>query len=200
MDKVVYYFESSLNYVLSNEAIIIIMTTIFILKIKNLSTNIYYRALTNFVGTFFHELAHFCIALIFLKIPKKISVIPKREGDMHVYGSVSIDYEDYNLINRTPIALAPLIIYPLFVFNPYVKSEYFSFMGNSVYSRILFLYLIIVLIINAIPSKTDFKLAFSSSLIFWLLLIMGFYYQDYITLDEVKNKLIELFYFFKGQL
>lgn len=177
-NDIVEYLEKSTNSLFSVEAMLLIVFTLIANRIRLFSTNLYYRAFTNLLGTLFHELAHFLVAIIFLKIPKSISIWPKKESqDYHNYGRVEISYDDLNIINQTPISLAPILIMPFIVLNESVIKWCEITFGNSLASKLLFAYLMIVLITNSLPSSSDLKSAFfCKSFFLWSLIISLFFY------------------------
>lgn len=176
----------SLRNINSIEVIFLVCMTLFLNKIRILSSNLYYRAFTNFLGTLFHELAHFFMAVFFLKIPSSISVMPYREGNIHNYGRVTITYDKLNLYNTFPINIAPILIIPTILLNPYFVEFYFYFASSSIISKFIFLYIVIVLATNAIPSSSDLRNGFySASFLFWLSVSCIFYFQNYVTLAEI---------------
>lgn len=180
---------SLVNKAMSNvgsiETTVIIMTVLFYRKTINYWNNLYYLAFTNFIGTLFHELAHFTMALCLFKIPKSISVIPKKEGDYHNYGRVNINIDSLNIINKFPISIAPLFIFPLILFNNDFYRFYYTFFGDTIISNAVMIYIIIVLSTNAFPSITDIKMAIGPSMVLWILIIAGLYYQSYINMVDI---------------
>lgn len=191
---------SLINKAMSNvgsiETTVIIMTVLLYRKTINYWNNLYYLAFTNFIGTLFHELAHFCMALFLFKIPKSISVIPKKEGDYHNYGRVTINIDNLNIINKFPISIAPLFIFPLILFNNDFYKYYYTFFGDTIISNAVMIYIIIVLSTNAFPSITDIKMAIGPSMVLWILIIAVLYYQTYFdvihTWYVIKHSFLEV--------
>lgn len=186
LNELISYFTISIVNTGSKEIILIVIITLMFNKIRVFSDHIYYRAFTNLIGTLFHELAHFFVAVIFCKIPKSISIIPYSDGNMHNYGRIEVKYSDLNLLNTFPINIAPILIIPTIVLNQYFIDLYFKFASYSLVSNLIFLYLIIVLVTNAIPSRSDLVNGFgSASFLFWVTISVLFYYQQLITLDVI---------------
>lgn len=179
-NEIITYLDNSTNSLFSIEAMLLIVFTLIANRIRVFSTNLYYRAFTNLLGTLFHELAHFLVAIIFLKIPKSISIWPKKEGEnYHNYGRVEIKYEDLNIFNQTPISLAPILITPLIVLNESVVNWCALTFGGSLASKLLFAYLMIVLITNSLPSSSDLKSAFfCKSFFLWSFIVFLVFYFD----------------------
>ena len=177
------------QFEINNTVILIMIFTLIAQRIRTLYSNIYYVALSNFVGTVFHELAHFCMALIFFKIPTSFSVIPRSEDRKYELGRVELKYNDMNILNQFPIAMAPLMIFPLVIFNTTVHEIYFLTFGESLISKLVMIYLLIVLIVNSLPSSADLRLAASGSFVFWAFLTILYLNQDYFNINDVYNYL-----------
>lgn len=184
---------------INNGIIIIMIITLIAQRIRTFYSNIYYVAFSNFVGTVFHELAHFCMALIFLKIPISISVLPKSQDRKYELGRVELRYKDFNILNQFPIAIAPLMIYPLVIFNTTIHEIYFDTFGDSLLSKLVMIYLLIVLIVNSLPSSVDLKLAFSMSLILWTIVPILYFNQNYFNVNEIITYLKELYTLFERE-
>ena len=70
-------------------------------------------SLVTFPGTFAHELAHYLVGKILFASPSLPRLIPKRQGDHWVMGSVSFVP---TILNSIPIAFAPLLLCPMGLF------------------------------------------------------------------------------------
>lgn len=186
--------EFSSNNLFTIEAMLLIIFTLLANKIRLFSTNLYYRAFTNILGTLFHELAHFIMALCFFKIPKSISIWPKKENvNYHNYGRIEIAYGDLNMFNQTPISLAPILIIPLIVLNENILSWSMEICGDSIICKCIFTYLMVVLITNSLPSKSDLHSAFiSKSFLFWLFLISTILILKELNIVDVIALIIEI--------
>lgn len=66
-----------------------------------------------FPGVVIHELAHFFVAFLLLANPESINLVPKREGDRWILGSVRFEASWWS---AGPAALAPLYILPCVIY------------------------------------------------------------------------------------
>lgn len=178
-------FLSTFSHVGNIETAIIVISVLFYRSLINYWNNIYYLAFTNFMGTLFHELAHFFMALIFLKVPSSLTLVPKQEGNYYNFGSVSLSIDKLNIINKFPISIAPIFIFPLILLNEDFYFLFYKLFGNSLYSNIFMIYLMVVLSLNAFPSTTDIRNAIGPSLVLWVGIIAGLYYQTYFDLGHI---------------
>ena len=71
-------------------------------------------------GTASHELCHWLVALVLGAKPSFPSIIPKREGNTWVLGSVSASH---HILTRLPIALAPFVLLPLGIWYAVSHSD-----------------------------------------------------------------------------
>lgn len=113
-------------------------------------------SLVNIPGTILHEIAHFMVGLVLNAKPASFNLLPKRRDNVYVMGSVG--FRNIKFYNAFPSAMAPLLLLPL----AYWLNEYF--LVTTIWRYIFFILLETVIIENAIPSATDFKVAFSSPL------------------------------------
>lgn len=165
--------EKYLHDLLVNNLFVFVFVVILIERIRRRAfRNIYTAWLFYLLGTFLHEMAHFMVSLLTYGKPESFSIIPKREGNSYIFGSVTST--NLKWYNKFLVSLAPLLILPLvYVFDMY----YFSYFEDTFYTQLLYIFLIVVLIDNSIPSSTDFKIAFSGySYVFWLSLIFVLFY------------------------
>ena len=125
--------------------------------------------LTNIMGVFFHEAAHAIVSLVLFAKPKRFSIIPKKmetkNGKAYVLGHVI--FSNTKWYNAFPSAMAPLLLLFIAVF---VENHFWDYFEKNFYSFLIYTYLLIVFIVNAIPSSQDFKVAFSNiiGVIFWV--------------------------------
>lgn len=170
-----------LNFAIENKIFFTTLMTISIMRFKHLSkTNNYFAALVYFIGTFFHELSHYIVALITtMKIPKRVSLLPKVENingkKTIVLGYVEISKENVNIFNAFLIAMAPLIL----LYLAYLVSKYFFIFYTNYYQinllgYFLYLFLITTLIVNSVPSSADFKMAKTHGSIYLYLILFIF--------------------------
>lgn len=183
------YHNILLNFVIDNKIFVTVFMTIIIVKFKYLSqTNSYSAALAHFIGTFFHELAHYIIAIITtFRIPTKISLFPKIEkinGKKTILlGYVDINKDHLNILNACLIAMAPLILlYLAYLVSKYFFTFYIEWFEINIGSYLLYLFLITTLIVNSVPSSADFKMARYKGSIYLYILLIIFAHFIYINL------------------
>lgn len=157
-------FYSDLNYLLiflnQHSSIVIISFVIFIQRIKlKFYSNVYSAAIIHIFATFLHELAHFIVGFITNAKPTKFTIFPKKSGDYYIYGSVTL--RNLTKYNAMPTAMAPLLMFYLSYWFDVNFFKYFEFTALSFLS---FIFIMTLLIENAIPSSQDFKVMFSKPL------------------------------------
>ena len=98
------------DLLLENQLFFSIFFSVLIIKAKYFSyKNIYIAGFVHIVGTFFHELSHYLVAIITtLKFPGGFSIFPKREGGKIVFGYVEIEKNRLNIVNSFLIGMSPL--------------------------------------------------------------------------------------------
>ncbi|MBR2136344.1 MAG: hypothetical protein IJ852_00080 [Alphaproteobacteria bacterium] len=165
--------SQSLLNTLIHDRFILMCLVLFLLRFKYATyKNIFLTALINIPGTILHELAHFLIGFLLNAQPTSFSLFPKKSGNAYVTGSVS--FRHIKFYNAFPSAMAPLLLLPIaYWFDKY----YFANVHTTVWNYLFYVLLQTVLIENAIPSHTDFKVAFSSlsGTVFYTLLIIGIF-------------------------
>lgn len=113
------------------------------------------HSLINLPATIAHEAAHLVMALITLAKPVSFSIIPRRDGNTWVFGSVQC--ARLTQFNAFPVAMAPLLL----LLIPYILSENLKGMPLSA-PEVATIYLATALVcLAAIPSGQDFKVAAS---------------------------------------
>ena len=154
------HFYEPLNYLIISYFVFYFFIKFFYFKFILIYT---------FIGTVFHELAHFSMGVTFYAKPVWFSLIPKRNGDSYVLGSV--EFENIRFYNALPVALAPLVL------NFFAYQLYFYSLSLDIHFKIAFSFLIFNLIISSIPSSTDIKVILNkfSSIIFYILIILVYY-------------------------
>ena len=147
--------------------------------------NMYLSGIVYFLGTFFHELAHYIMALITtFKLPGQISIFPKSEvvnGRKTItLGYVEVRNSSLNILNAFLIGMAPLsLLYLAYIVSKYFFIYYGIWFEVGIIAYILQSFLMATLIINSVPSRADLILARTKgSLYFYiviLLLIVSFW-------------------------
>lgn len=167
-----------LNLLVGNQTLFYILCTVLIVKIKEYSkTSVSKVAITYIIGTFLHELTHYLVAFILtFRKPKTISIFPEEIKDKnrkwYILGYVDIDENYLNTFNRFPIAFAPLL---LIVICYYISKDYLFIYSHyfqiSFISMIFYIFLVVTVFVNSIPSSADLKLSLKQgSLYFWLVI------------------------------
>lgn len=157
--------------------------------IKRSSSNLLASWIANIIGTIFHEVSHFLVGKILLAKPTDFSLVPHKveESGRKYYVLGHVSFSKLNWFNSLPVAMAPLL---LLLIAYYVENNYWKLVEYSFWNFIIFTYLLIVFIINAIPSRQDYKVAFDSlfGLLFWVTLIT----VSICYFEEVQNFIILL--------
>lgn len=146
----------TLHVFVSNRFLMILLVIVLLKAKYTTYSNIYLSALVNIPGTFLHESAHFLVGLILNAYPTRFDLFPKKSGDSYVMGSVG--FRNIQFYNAVPAALAPLL---LLIAGYYFNVWFFENVEITYISYIGYVFLQTVIIENAVPSTTDFKVAFS---------------------------------------
>ncbi len=127
-------------------------------------------SLINIPGTFLHETAHFLVGFVLNARPTSFTLFPKKSGDAYVMGSVG--FKNIKFYNALPSALAPLA---LLVVGFYFNRWFFANIHLNLWTYFAYIVLQTIIIENALPSSTDFKVAFGNlvGVIFYGVLIVA---------------------------
>lgn len=181
--------KSLLFFIKENLIFFYIIATIVIVYIKEASkTNIRTASIVYIVGTFFHELAHYVVAWITtLSMPNKMSIIPTEERNgtkkWYTLGYVSISNSKLNTLNAFPIAFAPLtLLYLSYIMYENFFTYYTNYFEITSLSMILYVFLIVTLVVNSIPSRADIEMSKTkgSHLLWITILSASIYYKGFI--------------------
>ncbi|OSM04787.1 hypothetical protein [Magnetofaba australis] len=147
-------------------------------RIRRLTAvNRFLLAAVNLLGTALHELAHFLVGLLLNARPTGFSLWPKPALDGGtVLGSVS--FRNLRFYNRFATAMAPTaLIYLAWLFD----QRFFQEVEQTIPNLLLYIAVMVLLLENAIPSTTDFRLAFANlgSLLFTALLALPFLFPSW---------------------
>lgn len=114
--------------------------------------------LFNLMGTFLHETSHLLTAVLFNGKPSRFSLIPKRQGDDWLLGSVEV--KNLRWYNAMPIAFAPLLLF----LGAYFLDGWYSALpiAKTIWTDLGYLFGLVILVDNAIPSTQDIKVALSN--------------------------------------
>lgn len=115
-------------------------------------------------GTFCHELCHLCVGTPLRGRPQRFTVLPKREGQGYVMGSVA--FTNVRWYNAFFLGMAPLLLLPLaYGLLVWRLQGHPTLNGREAF----ILYLIANLIYASLPSWQDCRIA-ARSPVGWLLL------------------------------
>lgn len=149
-----------LSWIINNR-FFMIMFVIILLRFKYTTySNLWLSALINIPGTILHETMHFIVGLFLNAHPTSYNIIPKKDGfGNYVLGSVG--FRNITFYNAIPSALAPLFLLPM---GYYLNVWYFKNFDITIFNYVIYILLQTIIIENAMPSSTDFKVAFSNPL------------------------------------
>ena len=172
-------YSTVFNFIKNNQILFTVFITILILKMKEISkVNIYLSGIVYFLGTFFHELAHYIIAIITtFRLPGRISLFPKYEivngRRVIALGYVEVKNSSLNILNAFPIGMAPLILlYLAYIVSKYFFIYYGIWFEVGIIAYILQSFLMATLIINSVPSRADLILARTKGSLYFYIVIL----------------------------
>ena len=172
-------YSAVLNFIKTNQVLFTVFITILILKMKEISkANVYLSGIIYLLGTFFHELAHYIMALITtFKLPGQISIFPKSEvvnGRKTItLGYVEVRNSSLNILNAFPIGMAPLLLlYLAYIVSKYFFIYYGIWFEVGIIAYILQSFLMATLIINSVPSRADLILARTKGSLYFYIVIL----------------------------
>ena len=147
----------TINWVVNNRFLMIILV-IVLLKFKySTYSSMWLSALINIPGTILHETMHFMVGLFMNAKPTSYDLVPRRDAfGNYIMGSVG--FRNVTSYNAIPSALAPLF---LLIIGYNFNSWYFNNVNVTVGNYMTYILLQTIIIENAVPSTTDFKVAFS---------------------------------------
>ncbi len=159
-----------------------VFLTILILKIKDISrVNSLTAGIIYLIGTFFHELAHYIVALLTtLSFPKGFTLFPKiiKENGIKrvILGQVLVDNKRINIFNAALIGLAPLsLLYLAYINSIYFFAWYGEYFEVGIFAHILYLFLIVTLVVNSMPSTADIRFSLKKGSLFFYILSLLLY-------------------------
>ena len=172
-------YSTVFNFIKNNQILFTFFITILILKMKEISkVNIYLSGIVYFLGTFFHELAHYIIALITtFRLPGRISLFPKYEivngRRVIALGYVEVKNSSLNILNAFPTGMAPLLLlYLAYIVSKYFFIYYGIWFEVGIIAYILQSFLMATLIINSVPSRADLILARTKGSLYFYIVIL----------------------------
>ena len=172
-------YNEVFDFIKNNQILFTVFITILILKMKEISkANMYLSGIVYFLGTFFHELAHYIMALITtFKLPGQISIFPKSEvvnGRKTItLGYVEVRNSSLNILNAFLIGMAPLsLLYLAYIVSKYFFIYYGIWFEVGIIAYILQSFLMATLIINSVPSRADLILARTKGSLYFYIVIL----------------------------
>ena len=141
---------------LVNNRFFMILLVIVLLHLKYKTyDSMWASALVNIPGTLLHEFMHFAVGLLLNAQPSNFNFLPKKSSDGgYVMGSVG--FRNITFYNAIPSALAPLLL--LFV-GFYLNRYWLPTINLTVLNYMGYVFLQTIIIENAMPSSTDFRVA-----------------------------------------
>lgn len=172
-------YNEVFDFIKNNQILFTVFITILILKMKEISkANIYLSGIVYFLGTFFHEMAHYIMALITtFRLPGRISLFPKYEivngRRVIALGYVEVRNSSLNILNAFPIGMAPLLLlYLAYIVSKYFFIYYGIWFEVGIIAYILQSFLMATLIINSVPSRADLILARTKGSLYFYIVIL----------------------------
>lgn len=149
-----------LEEIVSNRFVLILLV-IFLSRLKYKTySSMFLTALVNIPGTFLHETAHFTVGFLLNARPTSYTLVPKKslEGG---YTTGSVGFKNLRFYNALPSAMAPLLLLPVgYYFDQWLFSNFDLNFGNYIF----YVLLQSIIIENALPSSTDFRVGFGNIL------------------------------------
>ncbi len=172
-------YNEVFDFIKNNQILFTVFITILILKMKEISkANIYLSGIVYFLGTFFHEMAHYIMALITtFRLPGRISLFPKYEivngRRVIALGYVEVRNSSLNILNAFPIGMAPLsLLYLAYLVSISFFDYYSIWFSVGITAYILQSFLMATLIINSVPSRADLILARTKGSLYFYIVIL----------------------------
>ena len=172
-------YNEVFDFIKNNQILFTVFITILILKMKEISkANIYLSGIVYFSGTFFHEMAHYIMALITtFRLPGRVSLFPKYEvvngRKIITLGYVEVRNSSLNILNAFPIGMAPLsLLYLAYLVSISFFDYYSIWFEVGIIAYILQSFLMATLIINSVPSRADLILARTKGSLYFYIVIL----------------------------
>ena len=139
-----------------NNRFFMILLVIILLHLKyNTYDSMWASALVNIPGTLLHEFMHFIVGLILNAQPSNFCFFPKK-GPNGGYVMGSVGFRNITFYNAIPSALAPLL---LLVIGFYLNRYWLPTINLTIWNYMGYVLLQTIIIENAMPSSTDFRVA-----------------------------------------
>lgn len=181
--SIVIIVELLLLYLLSNKLTSSIYRLIFSIT-HNRKRSLYILSIIFLPGTFFHEVAHFLAALIFLVPVGEINLLPE-VGDTGSVKMGSVPIAKTDAIRRMFIGVAPFV-FGVSAISLMVYLRSFEFLIDSIAVDLLIYYLIFQISNTMFSSRQDVKGAFEFLIVLMLFLLL-FYSFSYVFNFNILN-------------
>jgi len=174
---------------LFNSKIMTVLITIVIISaLQKSKRNPYLFSFLNYPSIILHELAHYFVGKILLLRIKGIRLFPTIKRDEEnkieiINPSVSFQENNSQAFRIILMAIAPLsLLYVAY----YVESNWYSWFNITstfqfIFFNILLIYVISILIINSIPSMTDFSYLLAYPIHTFILIVITLLIIGYIN-------------------
>jgi len=120
-------------------------------------------ALLALVGTSMHEAAHYVVGLVLRAKPVSVSLLPRREGNRWILGSVG--FTGLNIFNAAFVAFAPLALlgvawlaFAFWLLPAFLAGQYLTWLVGG--------YVVACMLFSSIPSSTDVRIGAVSALMY----------------------------------
>ncbi|MCU6498440.1 hypothetical protein LPN04_11595 [Rugamonas sp. A1-17] len=120
-------------------------------------------AILTLIGTISHEALHAAVGWMVFAQPTSFSVIPRRQKNCWVLGSVG--FRNLNIWNSAPVAFAPLLLawVSWLIFNHWTQP---AFQNGNYMGWLVSGYVAAVALFSCIPSHIDLKMGATSALMY----------------------------------
>lgn len=179
--------EIIILFFLSRKIIFGVMRFIYSVTKSERSTDIIY-AILFLPGTFFHEAAHFLMALFLLVPVGNIELMPKREGDSLKLGSVPIGKTDP--IRRMLVGAAPLIFGILAILLGLYFAISRGMLPGGIWINLTAIYLIFQIGNTMFMSKKDTEGMWVAVFLFVIIFAVFYFLGVSLSIQESTNEII----------
>ncbi len=135
-------------------------------------------------GVIAHELAHWIIGFLTFSRPSFPNLIPKRQGNEWILGTV---YFVPGFFTAAFVALAPLYILPVIAIKFVLPYQQYS----DLFVQLLAGYILSVVLIASLPSSADWKIAFSRPVSFVVFVVAATLIMDHFGMFQALQGFLE---------
>lgn len=140
---------------------VLIMTWLLVMRSVRYSK--WQLAMISLPGTVTHELLHCLMGLLLFAKPRSFSILPKRQDDTLVLGSVG--FSNLNIWNAAPVAFAPFLMLGI----GWLLFEHWMLPNFQIGNYLIWVasgYITACSLFSCIPSATDFEVGAWSGLMY----------------------------------